>query len=303
MLDGLEVYHRHGTTHPAAHCREAGQGSATRTLFITCTDSRIIPNARTCSGPGDMFTLRISSHQVPSGQLGSSVEAAIALRGRQARGLLHRRVRLHSGLQRGGRTAGRVRRDKRRRRQGTGCLAGACTAGLAAFDSMPSSDCCRRPRRRISTGQPTRHGQRRRTGRDADEPPPRQHALCQPAQGDQAVLRHHDRARPACAVRTPELTKSAERCADYRSWPSANRSRAPEATDHPGDRAYLSSSSRRQPTSRDVHFPEPRRPRQSDHILEVQVGCTRKILNQRSFHTQPLLQRSNGCRRRGKRSR
>jgi carbonic anhydrase len=77
MLDGLEVYHRRMAPHPAAHA-EAGRESAGRDLFITCTDSRIIPNALTCSGPGDMFTLRNIGNLVPSGQLDSSVEAAIA---------------------------------------------------------------------------------------------------------------------------------------------------------------------------------------------------------------------------------
>ncbi len=78
MLDGLEVYHRRMAPHIRPHMQKLAESPQAETLFITCTDSRIIPNALTCSGPGDMFTLRNIGNLVPSGQLDSSVEAAIA---------------------------------------------------------------------------------------------------------------------------------------------------------------------------------------------------------------------------------
>ncbi len=55
-----------------AHAHQA------ETLFITCTDARIVPNAITSSGPGDLFTVRNVGGLVPADQLDHSVEAAIA---------------------------------------------------------------------------------------------------------------------------------------------------------------------------------------------------------------------------------
>lgn len=78
MLDGLEVYHRRMAPHIRTHLEKLAEGPQAETLFITCTDSRIIPNALTSSGPGDMFTLRNIGNLVPAGRLDSSVEAAIA---------------------------------------------------------------------------------------------------------------------------------------------------------------------------------------------------------------------------------
>jgi len=49
-----------------------------RTLFITCTDPKIFPNAIMDSDPGDLFIVRNIGNLVPAGQLDPSVEAAIA---------------------------------------------------------------------------------------------------------------------------------------------------------------------------------------------------------------------------------
>ncbi|GAB3143743.1 SulP family inorganic anion transporter [Amycolatopsis sp. NPDC004378] len=48
-----------------------------RTLFITCGDSRIVPNLITTSGPGDLFTIRNIGNLVPPGQTDPSMNASI----------------------------------------------------------------------------------------------------------------------------------------------------------------------------------------------------------------------------------
>ena len=78
VLDGLDVYHRRMAPYIRPHLAKPADAPQAETLFITCTDSRIVPNALTSSGPGDMFTLRNIGNLVPRGQLDSSVEAAIA---------------------------------------------------------------------------------------------------------------------------------------------------------------------------------------------------------------------------------
>lgn len=49
-----------------------------RTLFITCTDPKIFPNAIMGSDPGELFIVRNIGNLVPPGQFDPSIEAAIA---------------------------------------------------------------------------------------------------------------------------------------------------------------------------------------------------------------------------------
>ena len=63
-------------------------GQAPSTLFITCSDSRIVPNLFTQTGPGELFTLRNAGNIVPpygasNGGESPTIEYAVAVLGVQ----------------------------------------------------------------------------------------------------------------------------------------------------------------------------------------------------------------------------
>ncbi len=58
--------------------RPSSQEERPRTLFITCTDPKIFPNAIMGSDPGELFIVRNLGNLVPTGQFDPSLEAAIA---------------------------------------------------------------------------------------------------------------------------------------------------------------------------------------------------------------------------------
>lgn len=78
LLDGLAVYQRRTAPYLRPHLEKLAHVQRPETLFVTCTDSRIVPNVITSSGPGDLFTVRNVGNLVPAEQPDPSMEAAIA---------------------------------------------------------------------------------------------------------------------------------------------------------------------------------------------------------------------------------
>ncbi|WP_436501034.1 SulP family inorganic anion transporter [Actinokineospora sp. HUAS TT18] len=65
LLDGAREYHRRGAPMLRPHLRRLAAAQTPHALFLTCADSRIVPNVITTSGPGDLFTLRNVGNLVP----------------------------------------------------------------------------------------------------------------------------------------------------------------------------------------------------------------------------------------------
>ncbi|MGH3912432.1 MAG: SulP family inorganic anion transporter [Pseudonocardiaceae bacterium] len=65
VLTGVREYHRRSLPEVLPHLEKLTDGQRPRALFLTCTDSHVVPNVITSSGPGDLYTVRNIGNLVP----------------------------------------------------------------------------------------------------------------------------------------------------------------------------------------------------------------------------------------------
>ncbi len=82
LLQGLQEFQSSYFVENRELFEELGQGQSPKVLFITCSDSRIVPSLITQSDPGELFVIRNAGNIVPpfgaaNGGEGAAIEYAI----------------------------------------------------------------------------------------------------------------------------------------------------------------------------------------------------------------------------------
>ena len=76
LLQGLQIFQHRVFPKVRSHFERLAEGQQPATLFITCSDSRIVPDMLTQTGPGDLFVLRNAGNLVPPWTAEHTGEAA-----------------------------------------------------------------------------------------------------------------------------------------------------------------------------------------------------------------------------------
>jgi carbonic anhydrase len=78
LVDGVHAFRaRYFATHRGLFRKLADRGQHPETLFITCSDSRVVPNLITSTEPGDLFLVRNVGNVVPHVTVPGGTAAAI----------------------------------------------------------------------------------------------------------------------------------------------------------------------------------------------------------------------------------
>ena len=78
LIDGYARFRQHEFPKHQEMFEKLASGQQPQALFITCADSRVVPEFITQTGPGDLFVCRNAGNIVPPyGQINGGVSAAI----------------------------------------------------------------------------------------------------------------------------------------------------------------------------------------------------------------------------------